>query len=645
MAHINTDRPRKIDTKTLLQFSPLFMAPTLTSLRSELSMAESASAALSHSFNSNLPSSQLPTVDHLRPSPVTRSPTCTIMHGMTSTPTASAAPLPAPTPLYPSMQTPMSSLPHPAQLMSHHPSPLASFSMPPSSSYLALSALTSTPQSTEMSTLPRTQGYSPSMATPTTQTLSLPAQFPTPTAQIQTPENPSCLDRLQSNPIFQDLQKLLSQECRHLQVPASLITTSWNSNQLLTPSTVDTNQRVASLHAALQDEFLHLHTDTALRNDSQQLEHYYCTEVGRIEMERYQALHAALCSEHQKYSINIHFDNERISLCQHLDKEIQHLKLTRNPSVPTHQDHLSPVSDISSPLTPPSVLDSPTESVSSAQKSFSIVDFLSPSLSIDASAKSPDFSGSVTESFTQNLSADSGIHSQESSPETSHHTVSSPVEPVTSPTESVNSSVETTVMDNTLENHTGRLLKSETTRILTEWYDAHIKYPYPSDEDVKYLSNKGGIKPAQVRKWLANKRVRSFNTLSITGNDHPIKYKYQGRTKKTDASAPSNRRSQYKLLTPAAKKILTDWYESHQENPYPTEEQKEELADLAQISSAQVKSWFANKRSRNNNTRKQIPNYFIKKYPNYTPIVEMVGQMRAAKKQTKFDNVRVSLFQ
>ncbi|XP_071109109.1 uncharacterized protein [Haliotis cracherodii] len=640
MAYMHTDRPRTIDTKTLLQFSPLFMAPSLTSLRSELSMAESASAALSHSFNSHIPASHPPTVDHMWPSQVARSPTGTIMHGMTSTPTTSASHIAAPSPLYPSMQTSRTSLPHPAPMMPlPHPSPLASFTMPPASSYLALSGLTSTPQSAQMSTLPHTQGYSPSMTTPATQALSLPPMLPTPPAQLPAPENPSCLNRLQSNPMFQDLQKLLSQECRHLQVPASLITTSWNSHQLLTPSTVDTNQRVASLHAALQDEFLRLHADTTLRSDSQQLEHYYCTEVGRVEMERYQALHAVHCSEHQKYSINIHFDNERISLCQHLDKEIQHLKLTKNSrTAPTHQDRLSPISDMSSPLTPPSLLDSPAESIPSAQKSFNIVDFLSPSLTVDTSAKSPDFSGSVADSFTKNLSADSGIHSQESSPETSHRTVTSPVEPVTSP-------VETTVSENTLENHTGRLLKSDTTRILTEWYEAHIKYPYPSDEDVKQLSDLGGIKPAQVRKWLANKRVRSFNTLSITGNDHPIKYKYQGRPKKTDAAAPSNRRSQYKLLTPAAKKILTDWYDSHQENPYPTEEEKDELADIAQISSAQVKSWFANKRSRNNNTRKQIPNYFIKKYPSYTPIVEMVGQMRAAKKQTKFDNVRVSLFQ
>ena len=86
---------------------------------------------------------------------------------------------------------------------------------------------------------------------------------------------------------------------------------------------------------------------------------------------------------------------------------------------------------------------------------------------------------------------------------------------------------------------THRMLNSEATNILTNWYQSHVHYPYPSDEEVVELARLTNITTRQVKKWMANKRVRCFNTLSITGNQHPIKYKYQGsgrrkRTAKTD---------------------------------------------------------------------------------------------------------------
>ncbi|XP_041361447.1 serine-rich adhesin for platelets-like [Gigantopelta aegis] len=191
-----------------------------------------------------------------------------------------------------------------------------------------------------------------------------------------------------------------------------------------------------------------------------------------------------------------------------------------------------------------------------------------------------------------------------------------------------------------------RQQRLNTTRVLTDWYDTHVRYPYPSDHDVSVLCDLTDIKPSQVRKWLANKRVRSFNTLSITGNDHPIKYKYQNKEGAgvTMMQAPT-RRPQYKVLNNDAKRILADWFDDHVLNPYPTEEEKEELSRRAEISVSQVKSWFANKRSRTNNTRRQIPNYFIKKYPNCTPMVQMVVDQRQQRKQaSQFDKIRVSLF-
>ncbi|XP_021378490.1 uncharacterized protein LOC110466369 [Mizuhopecten yessoensis] len=51
---------------------------------------------------------------------------------------------------------------------------------------------------------------------------------------------------------------------------------------------------------------------------------------------------------------------------------------------------------------------------------------------------------------------------------------------------------------------------------------------------------------------------------------------------------------------------MMSWYESHRENPYPTKVEKELMAKLGGITVTQVKSWFANKRNRNNNTRPKV---------------------------------------
>jgi hypothetical protein len=53
------------------------------------------------------------------------------------------------------------------------------------------------------------------------------------------------------------------------------------------------------------------------------------------------------------------------------------------------------------------------------------------------------------------------------------------------------------------------------------WYAEHFEHPYPSDETIGRFVRTGGITVTQVKKWMANKRVRSNNTLSFNGNIHP----------------------------------------------------------------------------------------------------------------------------
>ena len=57
--------------------------------------------------------------------------------------------------------------------------------------------------------------------------------------------------------------------------------------------------------------------------------------------------------------------------------------------------------------------------------------------------------------------------------------------------------------------------------LMERWYQDNRQHPYPSSEVVKYMSDIGGITVTQVRKWMANKRSRSYNTLSYNRTIHP----------------------------------------------------------------------------------------------------------------------------
>ena len=59
-----------------------------------------------------------------------------------------------------------------------------------------------------------------------------------------------------------------------------------------------------------------------------------------------------------------------------------------------------------------------------------------------------------------------------------------------------------------------RLLNRQAVRLMERWYTMNIHHPYPSEETVKSLSSNGNITVAQVKKWMANKRVRTCNTMS-----------------------------------------------------------------------------------------------------------------------------------
>ena len=72
------------------------------------------------------------------------------------------------------------------------------------------------------------------------------------------------------------------------------------------------------------------------------------------------------------------------------------------------------------------------------------------------------------------------------------------------------------------------------------------------------------------------------------------------------STLPKKKSRHNEPLNNKAVMVMMRWYEEHWENPYPTKNQKDQLAKDGGISVTQVKSWFANKRNRTNNTRPKV---------------------------------------
>ncbi|CAF1021813.1 unnamed protein product [Adineta steineri] len=90
------------------------------------------------------------------------------------------------------------------------------------------------------------------------------------------------------------------------------------------------------------------------------------------------------------------------------------------------------------------------------------------------------------------------IHSHVRHPSTSSSTCSSPTNQ-----ERSHSPVDDKECRNT------RFLGSRAVAVLNHWFQSNRDYPYPDDERTDRLAREAGITQKQVKKWFANKRVRS----------------------------------------------------------------------------------------------------------------------------------------
>lgn len=197
----------------------------------------------------------------------------------------------------------------------------------------------------------------------------------------------------------------------------------------------------------------------------------YQTECERLETNRYQMLALNVHSDYCKDNINWYYNHERLRLiqvCLHRCKELAN-----------------------------SLIASPT---GCGKKS---------AMGIQRSTKNV-----VSDQIYQK--EDSGY--QTSSPEVLQHrggqTCSYPSAYVTDSSNSDSRS-----------KNVRRFLNRTAVRLMEAWYQQNFDHPYPPDDIVVRLAIEGGISASQVKKWMANKRVRSYNTLSFNGSIHPKKLK------------------------------------------------------------------------------------------------------------------------
>ena len=153
-----------------------------------------------------------------------------------------------------------------------------------------------------------------------------------------------------------------------------------------------------------------------------------------------------------------------------------------------------------------------------------------------------------------------------------------------------------------------KFLTCHATKVLTDWYLDHRSYPYPCEEQVSELAGSAHISVSQVKKWMANKRVRNSNTLAISGSIHPKKLHKMLQLKEARENPEAAARRQMnktprRFLNPRSVAKLSEWYNVNKHYPYPTDDQKYKLANDCGLQVAQVSCWFANKRNRSNNTR------------------------------------------
>ena len=154
-----------------------------------------------------------------------------------------------------------------------------------------------------------------------------------------------------------------------------------------------------------------------------------------------------------------------------------------------------------------------------------------------------------------------------------------------------------------------KYLNPQAIDLMELWYQDNQQDLYPSILDLNKLARDGHITVAQVRKWMANKRMRSSNTTSRKPGENFVRRQRRVRevscsravvsfSSCSDTADKSHVDHYPRHFTPRVTAILNSWFETNKSSPYPSEEEKEKLARDTRLTVKQIRYWFANKRTR-----------------------------------------------
>ncbi|MCJ8747952.1 hypothetical protein PDJAM_G00159500 [Pangasius djambal] len=127
------------------------------------------------------------------------------------------------------------------------------------------------------------------------------------------------------------------------------------------------------------------------------------------------------------------------------------------------------------------------------------------------------------------------------------------------------------------------ILPKHATSVMRSWLFQHIGHPYPTEEEKKQIALQTNLTLLQVNNWFINARRRILQPMLDASSSEAPKNK-----KKTPQTRPLQRFWPDSLASSV----------SQQQHPYPTEEEKKQIALQTNLTLLQVNNWFINARRR-----------------------------------------------
>eukprot|EP01135_Chromosphaera_perkinsii_P009680 Nk52_evm6s1837 gene=Nk52_evmTU6s1837 len=119
---------------------------------------------------------------------------------------------------------------------------------------------------------------------------------------------------------------------------------------------------------------------------------------------------------------------------------------------------------------------------------------------------------------------------------------------------------------------------------LKSWLFEHLHFPYPTEEEKKYMREYTGLSRGTLIGWFVNARRRLLDKTVHPDNTVTYQIKKKGGRTKFDEETVS---------------FLKEWLLNHVDSPYPSKEDKQKISEMSGLSKDTIETWF-------NNARQQI---------------------------------------